>query len=171
VAYQRVCFELPGEMAFFGDPEVLLQIWSTIGYTTQVAANMDQSISLLLAGLTQEPAEPGRNTTRAIQRATGLVDEQSYGTDEFRRFATSALATFAAFQGRRSRFVHDQVLPAAAAAVRVQPVEGRVEHREEPLDGLIEQANEVMVLTARLNGFLIDSRTGGVSAYPEAPAN
>jgi len=158
-------------MAFFGDPEVLLQIWSTIGYTTQVAANMDQSISLLLAGLTQEPLGPVRNTTQAIKRATGLLEEQSYGTDEFQRFATSALATFAAFQGRRSRFVHDQVFPAPAAAVRVQHLEGRVEHVQEPLAGLIEQGNEVMVFTGRLNGCLIDPRTGGVSTHPGAPAN
>ena len=158
-------------MAFFGDPEVLLQIWSTIGYTTQVAANMDQSISLLLAGLTREPLEPVRNTTQAIKSATGLLEEQSYGTDEFRTFATSALMTFTAFQARRSRFVHDQVLPAPAAAVRVQHLEGRLEHVVEPLAGLIDRGNEVMVLAARLNGCLIDSRTGGVSAHPDAPPN
>lgn len=159
-------------MAFFADPEVLLQIWSTIGYTTQVAANMDQSISLLLTGLTRKKAmEPVRNTTQSIQSATGLLEEQSYGTDEFRRFAKSALATFAAFQARRSRFVHDQVFPAPAAAVRVQHLEGRVEHVVEPLAGLIGQGNEVMVLAARLNGCLIDSRTGGVSAHPGAPSN
>ncbi len=48
---ERVCFDLPGEMHFFGDVETLLQVWSTIGYTTQVAANMDQSIGMLRRAL------------------------------------------------------------------------------------------------------------------------
>jgi hypothetical protein len=168
MARERLCFDLPGDMHFPGDPEKLGQIWSTIGYTTQVAAWMDWSIGYLLAKLTRHPTAPVLvpNTADAIRKAKRLLQEDSYGTDDFRSFVESSLEKFAAFQDRRSRFVHDRFLTAPTAAVRIQSFEGRVQHSSESLEGLIEHANRIWLLAAELNDRLDDLTRGGISETP-----
>ncbi len=156
----RLCFELPGDMHFYGDPEMLGQIWSTIGYTTQVAANMDDTINMLLTRLTEQPVAPKRNTAPTIDQARKRLREKPYGTKDFQQLAESSLTTFAAFQERRNRFVHDLVLSAPTTAVRLQRFEDRVEYSQESLESLIEEANRVMQLVAQLNNHLIFSGEG-----------